>query len=214
MFGCTIYCGSISSSWFLYISKSDSLCTIGVKTGVYRKGIETMIEVHIDKDNNVSVQFGNAMIVPNQLGLPPNLTKCSLNFCEYLAKLQLCHLCMGKMCVESWPDCQLYMQDGGLHYVIHTISCFGMLTLLSSGYTCTRCHSIQLKKWSPKTHSATSHHLYGGYATPGGVSKSKVCTAVTSGRQVGSGVHLHSREFVHIIWWPMGKIYGTIFPQW
>ena len=129
---------------FFYISKSDNVCTIGVKTGVYRNGIEVMIEVHIDKDDNVSVQVANAVIVPNQLGLPSNLTKCNLTLCEYLAKLQLCHLCMGKVCVESRPGCQLYMQDGGLHYGIHSKSCFGLLTLLSTGYTCTRCHSIQL----------------------------------------------------------------------
>ena len=86
------------------------------------------------------------------------------------------------------------IEGGGLHYGIHSKLCFSLLTLLSSGYNCTGCHTIQLKNEDQKTNEPFLATFMKDMESQEHTPNSKICSARTDVSV--SLVDLHATYFL------------------
>ena len=130
---------------FFDMSKDMDKRIIGKKTGIYRNGNEIIIEVSIDTQSNVDIHIGPYRLNPEGIGIPNRITDTNLNLSEYLSVIVRNNICFGKVQGESGGGSDIYTQDMGVYYGKHSPSCTRLMSVLSHGHTCRKCHALHLQ---------------------------------------------------------------------
>ena len=101
-------------------------------------GIELIKEVTIVKDGGVLIELRNKKIVPEEIGLPGQISELAMDLKDYLVMISECGVCVGKEVPEETLGAQSVVVHGREIFTKFAPGCEGLMRLTSRGNICTK----------------------------------------------------------------------------
>ena len=112
----------------------------GNKTDYILNGMSVWKEVSVDTHGNVTISVGGRPVDPGYIGMPSSLV--TMNLHTYLQVVGSTPVCIGREVDNSHKNSVVYNVNGVCTQRKHSRTCHGLMTVLSRGQLCRRCHSI------------------------------------------------------------------------